>query len=125
MKRLAALLLVAACSKGADKPAPGSASARPQPMGEVERQRGDDACQAYVDRLCKCADAQPPGDKEKDLEDRCQLKHGKLEALQMTLQVDDDPKATARDVFIAQDQARKIIARCIEENEALDQECPP
>ena len=120
MRWLAALLVVAACSKSNDAPPP-PASNRPQPIGEVERKRGDDACHAYVDRLCKCAAAKPD---KKELADRCDLKHAKLDALAMALQVDDDPTATPTDVWNAQDQVRKIIAKCIQENEALDTECP-
>jgi hypothetical protein len=117
---VAAAFLLAACKSDAPPPA-GTFNNRPAKLGDAERKRGDDACHAYVDRLCKCAAAKPTS---KDLGDRCQLKHAKLEALAMALSVDDDPSATAQDVYDAQDGARKIIAKCIEENVALDQECP-
>jgi hypothetical protein len=113
---LIVLLFLAACHK--DSP---PKSGRPDPISTAERKRGDDACRAYVDRLCACAKSKPD---DKDLADRCELKHAKLEALDLALMVDDDPAAGAQDVFQAQDQVRKIIAKCIEENVKLDQECP-
>jgi hypothetical protein len=116
MKWAMIVLVFAACSKSNDAPPP--TSSRPAAITSAERQRGDDACHAYVDRLCKCAET------KKELADRCQLKHAKLEALSLAIQVDDDPGSTPQAVFNAQDQARKIIAKCIEENAALDAECP-
>ena len=114
---LAALLLLAACSKDDARPAPTRAT-RPDPMVDSERQRGKDACQAYVDRLCKCAETKP------NLKDTCTLKHAKIDALADLLQIDDDPTQSAQNVATAQDGARKIIEKCIEENEALDPQCP-
>lgn len=107
----AALALVA-CKK--DEPASG----RPKPIASAERQRGETACKAYVDRLCACT-AQKPA-----LAERCDLKKAKLDALRMALAVDDDPSVEAGDVFLAQDAAREVIAKCIEENAQLDSECP-
>jgi hypothetical protein len=114
---LALLLALGACSKDEGPPR----SARPEQIGATERQRGSDACTAYVERLCACS-AKKPDDK--DLADRCHLKHAKIEALDLALMVDDDPNASPQNVFQAQDQARKIIARCIDENVQLDAECP-
>ncbi len=110
---LALALGLAGC-KGEDK-TPGG---RPRPISAAERKRGDDACQSYVKRLCLCAETKP------ELKDRCEIKHAKPEALVLALEVDDNPEAAPREVAQAQDQARKIIAKCIEENAALDAECP-
>ena len=116
MKALALLvgLVVAAGCKGEEK-TPGG---RPKPISVAERERGKNACEAYVERLCTCAKAKP------ELAERCELKHAKPEALVLALEVDDSPEAAPREVAQAQDQARKIIAKCIEENAALDTECP-
>jgi hypothetical protein len=111
---LAAALLLAACKS--DEPA----SSRPPPISPAERKRGDDACQAYLKRLCACAEQKP------ELKDRCELKHAKPEALKLALAVDDDPGAGPADVALAQESARQVIAKCIEENAQLDTEgCPP
>jgi hypothetical protein len=115
MKLVAVLLLFAACSKEEKR------SARPEQISVEERERGHDACQAYVDRLCACSKARPD---DKDLADRCHIKHAKIEALDLALMVDDDPTASPQDVYNAQDQARKIMAKCFDENVALDKECP-
>jgi hypothetical protein len=121
MKALAALVLLATFGLGGCKKDDAPHSSRPAAISDAERKRGEDACQAYVDRLCKCAAGKPD---DKDLADRCELKHAKLEALHMALNVDDDPSATPQDVFNAQEQVRKVIGKCIEENEKLDLECP-
>jgi len=95
------------------------ASSRPDPISAAERKRGDDACQAYLKRLCACAEQKPA------LKDRCELKQAKPQALKLALGVDDDPSASPADVALAQESARQVIAKCIEENAQLDAEgCP-
>jgi hypothetical protein len=113
------IALAAGACKGREAPAK---SNRPARISEPERKRGGDACRAYVARLCACARAKGT----KDLDDRCYMKGAKIEALDLALAVDDNPTATAQDVFQAQESARQVIAKCIEENLALDAEgCPP
>lgn len=109
---LLAIGLLAGCKK--DEPA----NSRPSPISETERQRGSEACTKYVERLCRCAETKP------ELADRCQMKHAKPQALKLALEVDDDPQAHPADIFAAQESARQVIAKCIEENVALDAECP-
>lgn len=117
MIRAAVLAIVlAACSKGEEP-----ARSRPAKISEAERKRGDDACTAYVDRLCACAKAKGT----KDLDDRCHMKQAKKEALELALEVDDDPSASPQDVLQAQEAARQVISKCVEEDLALDAEgCP-
>jgi len=110
---LALLVGLAGCKKE-EQQAPG----RPAPISESERKRGDEACTAYVARLCACAEKKP------ELAERCQMKKAKPEALQLALEVDNDPNAHPQDIFAAQESARQVIAKCIEENAALDAECP-
>lgn len=109
---LVLFLLAAGCKK--DEPA----NSRPKPISETERKRGSDACTSYVERLCACAKTKP------ELADRCHMKGAKPEALKLALEVDDDPNAHPQDIFAAQESARQVIAKCIEENAALDAECP-
>jgi hypothetical protein len=110
---LVAFLLAAGCKKDEE-----AASGRPAPISTEERTRGGEACTRYVERLCKCAETKP------ELADRCHMKQAKPEALKLALEVDDDPGAAPRDIFAAQESARQVIAKCIEENAALDAECP-
>jgi hypothetical protein len=112
---LVAALALAGCKK--EDAAPG----RPPPIGKAERQRGGEACTRYVERLCACAEKKP---ERPELADRCQMKKAKPEALKLALEVDDDPHAHPQDIFLAQESARQVIAKCIEENAALDAECP-
>jgi hypothetical protein len=109
---LALLCILAGCKKEEQ------ADGRPRPISVEERKRGADACTAYVARLCKCAESKP------ELAERCHLKKAKPEALKLALDVDDDPNAHPQDIFLAQESARQVIAKCIEENAALDAECP-
>jgi hypothetical protein len=117
---LAVLLAVAACSKGRDDGA--KASDKPPPMSEIEIKRAEDACKAYVDRVCACARAKP---EKPELGERCQLKESKKSAIRMLLEVDKTDQATPAELFQIQDEIRKIVAKCIEEDSRLDGEgCP-
>jgi hypothetical protein len=121
MRRLAALALATAavmamaaggCKSERKDAGAGSASARAAPMTEAERQRGEDACTSYVKTLCACAAARPD---DAELAESCHMKQAKPEALELLLQVDDDPAASDDSRLRAQIEARKLIARCIEE----------
>ena len=127
MRRLAitlALALVPAIAgcKGKSKSeggAFGGGSGRPVPIAAPERQRGSDACEDYLARVCACAKTKP------DLLTTCENR-SLPDALHMALAVDDDPAATRLNVLQAQAEARKIIARCIEESTKLpSMGCPP
>lgn len=115
--RLAALALVLAL--GACKKQEEPASNRPQPISEAERTRGSQACDAYVARLCACAETKPA------LAERCHLHKGRPQALGLALSTADSPDVEARDIFLAQEAARQVIAKCIEDTAQLDAEgCP-
>ncbi|HVV82801.1 MAG TPA: hypothetical protein VHE35_06960 [Kofleriaceae bacterium] len=81
----------------------------PPAVSAAERQRGTDACNDYVQRLCACAANKP------ELADRCKLKHAKPEALALALAVTDDPSSSADSVARARSEMAKIVAKCIEE----------
>ncbi len=104
---LAACLFFAACSKKDEQPA----NLRPVAIPAVERQRGTDACKAYVDKLCACAKAHP---ERADVKDRCDRDQALPSAMSLALGIDDDPDVAPEDVFRAQGEARKVIATCVE-----------
>lgn len=107
------LLALGACKK--EEPAPN----RPEPISEAERKRGAQACDAYVARLCACARTRPA------LAERCELQKGRPDALALALSATDAPDVEAREIFLAQEAARQVIAKCVEGLAQLDGEgCP-
>ena len=113
-----ALLVVGACGKKDDAPS----GQRPLPIPTAERQRGADACKAYIDRACACAKAHPERD---DVKKKCDLDAALPSAMELALGIDDEPNVTAEDVFRAQTEVRKVIATCVEGgNWLLTHGCP-
>jgi hypothetical protein len=100
-------LLLCACGKKDEAPA----GTRPVAIPSAERQRGGDACKAYVERLCACAKAHP---ERAEVKDRCDRDQALPSAMELALGIDDDPDVAAQDVFRAQGEARKVIATCVE-----------
>lgn len=94
----------------------GSAAPRKDLMTPQEKKRGQDACNAYVTQLCACAAAKPD---DATLKERCELKKAKPEALELLLGVIEDPKASEDSMLRAHVEARKLIAKCIEETVQL------
>lgn len=122
MIRTACALLVAAtlaagckAKKKSDDGA-GRASARKDLMTPAEKKRGEDACTTYVKQLCDCAAAKPD---DKALAERCDLKKAKPQALELLYGVIDDPKSSEDSLLRASVEARKLIAKCIEETVQL------
>jgi hypothetical protein len=109
-RALLALILLAACK---DRPAPEATMAaapdRPPEIPAAERQRGDDACKAYVEAICGCAKATP------ELARDCELAKALPEALKMAYAVEASPSASRMDVVAAHDSARKTFKECIEQ----------
>ncbi len=110
------IALVSGCSKKEEP-----ASRGPAPMGEAERKRGEDACLAYVARLCACAE-----DKgTQELKDRCELHKGRPDTVATALSAEGSPEVSPMDIAQAQDAARKVIAACVQDMTKLDGEgCP-
>jgi hypothetical protein len=108
-----AVVAVTGCKKKASPP---PAPPRVVPMPAAEVARGTAACDDLVAKLCACASAQPD---QPTLAEACQLKHAKPEALALTLETalrdDIAPDAALR----AQQAARTIIQKCVEEVAAL------
>jgi hypothetical protein len=102
-----------ACKKSEPPPPPPPAAAIPQ----IEVKRAQDACKAYVDKVCACARSHP------DLADSCKLARALPDALQVSLEVGSSGDSTRRDVLQTQDSVRKIAKECIEELARLPAGC--
>jgi len=106
-----------ACSNAEENSASTEKRIAPIPLAEAERAKI--ACDAYVARVCQCAETQP------NLDTTCQLAKGIPQALQMNLDV-----AAARGLTILQQKAmkssaRKIAAKCFSNDAKLSlAECP-
>jgi len=81
------------------------------PASEVKR--GQDACKAYVDKVCACAETTPA------LKQPCLLACVLPDALQVSLDVAANPESARLDALQANDSVRKIVKRCIEETARL------
>jgi len=87
-------------------------NAKPPPMSAAEVTRNADACKDYVAQACACADAHP--DKP-DVVDQCKYDKALPDALALGMATAENPASTRNDVILAQSQARKIVAQCIEQ----------
>jgi hypothetical protein len=102
---LAALALCAACKQQADPPPPS-----PTPvMPATEVKRAQDACKAYVDKVCGCARTMPA------LEQPCRLARALPDAVQVGVEVGASTDTSQRDGRQVQATVRKIAKQCIEE----------
>ena len=101
---LAALALCAACKQQADAP-PAATPAMPA----TEVKRAQDACKAYVDKVCGCARTMPA------LEQPCRLARALPDAIQVSLEVGASTNTAQRDVRQVQDAVRQIAKQCIED----------
>jgi hypothetical protein len=113
MKWLATLLVVAACSKEeAPKTEP-----PPPLLPAAEIKRAEDACKAYVDKVCAC---DTPKAKEE-----CTLARGVPDAIDLAKRLAANPKADPVDAKQAASSVRKTVKNCIERTAALPTEgCP-
>jgi hypothetical protein len=113
---LCVVLGLAGCKKSEPAP-PAAGSARPV-ISVGEARRGQDACKAYVDKLCACAASHP--ERQKD----CGLARALPEAMQVSLDVAANADATLADVVQANDSMRTIVKQCIEDTAKLAGSCP-
>ena len=105
------LCAAAGCKDPPPPPAPEGPAAPAMPATEVKRSQ--DACKAYVDKVCACADALPA------MKQPCALAHALPEAVQVDLDVAANPESSRRDALQAQDSVRKIVKECIEQTARL------
>ncbi|HET7502179.1 MAG TPA: hypothetical protein VFK02_14275 [Kofleriaceae bacterium] len=97
-------------SAGSAGPVGSASPTSPPPvMPASEVKRSQDACKAYVDKVCACADTQPA------MKQPCQLARSLPDAMQVALDVAANPESSRRDVVQAHDSVRKIAKECIEQ----------
>jgi hypothetical protein len=82
-------------------------------MSATEIKRGQDACKAYVEKACACADTVPA------LKQPCALARAYPEAIEVDLSMAANPESSRRDVLWASDSMRTIVKTCIEETARL------
>lgn len=82
-------------------------------MSPAEVQRGQDACKAYVDRVCACA-AQKP-----ELAKQCDLSKALPQAIEISLSVATNPDSKPDIVEQSYANVRKTVGSCIEETARL------
>ncbi|MBA3541101.1 MAG: hypothetical protein H0T79_15930 [Deltaproteobacteria bacterium] len=103
-------LSLGACKKQQGEPPPPTDPNRPTPISDTEVKRGNDACQALIDKSCKCADS----DKAPQKQESCALAKGYPEAIRVALEVAASPDSTRRDILQAHDSMRKTVKTCVE-----------
>lgn len=114
MKWLLILVVCAGCKQPSDAPTPPGPAAPPVPtMPASEVKRGQDACKAYVDKVCACAETTPA------MKQPCTLARALPEALEVGLDVAVNAESARRDALQANDSVRKIAKKCIEETARL------
>ncbi len=101
---LVAGLALGACKKQ-EEPAPAPA---PPAIAEAEIERGQDACRAYIERACACAETVPAA------QEPCKLARGIPDSLDLLVQVAAHPETERQDAAQTAAALRKIVARCIE-----------
>jgi hypothetical protein len=107
---LAALATVASCKKTSPREA---APEKVEPMSADEVKRSQDACQAYVDRACACAQTVPA------VERQCQLARAAPDAVRVALDFATSPDSKPDIVRRSYASVRKTVKSCIEETAKL------
>ena len=103
--------LAVACKKQEAPPPAEQPPAPAIPAAEIER--GQDACNAYVEKVCACANTVPA------MKDPCALATALPEAIEVAMSVTMSASSTQKDVKQAAQSIRKIIAECIQETAKL------
>jgi hypothetical protein len=113
VKWLLAAVLVGgiACKKKADAPPPPPNNEPALPAAELKR--GEDACNAYVAKICACAETVPA------MKDKCALAKALPEAIRVAIEVSMSKDSQGKDVKQAALSVRKTVAECIEETAKL------
>ena len=111
---LIAMFAAALGTCGSDKAKDEPEDERVAPMSETEVERGDDACKQYVERLCKCAGAQPK------LGELCEKERAIVSALRMLVQMNRAGIATEDERIVSAQKARETVSKCITETAKLD-----
>jgi hypothetical protein len=106
---VAVVLATGACKKQEKKAAPEPV----EKMSAEEVKRSEDACKAYVDRVCTCATTVPAAQKQ------CELAKAQPEALRISLEVATYPDSKPDIVRQALAGVRKVVKECIEQTAKL------
>ncbi len=108
---LALALVASACANKSEPPPPAPEKAPAMAPEEIQRSR--DACQAYVERACACAD------KLDAVKQQCALAKALPDAVRLGLAVAASPDSSKTDVLQAQASVRTAVKECIEETAKL------
>jgi hypothetical protein len=109
------LVCLVACAKKQEAPKEQTVA----PMTPAEIQRSQDACKAYVDKVCGCAATVPA------VADECNLAKALPDAVRIGVEVSQSPDSKAKDIYGAQDSVRKAVKTCIEKTASLaSRGCP-
>jgi hypothetical protein len=104
MNRLLVLVMLVACSKHEDA-APKKSTVPPLPATEV--QRSQDACAAYVAKVCACTS--PAAQQQ------CPLAKAMPEAMKLALDTAANPDTDRPDALRAQTNVLETAKQCIEQ----------
>src|SRR5690606_20290519 len=89
------------------------------PLPKAEAERGLQACNAYVARICACAESRP------ELAEECTLARARPQAFQLNLELSATPGLSDAEQTAVKVEARKIAAACFEDEARLDSTlCP-
>ena len=111
--------LVVLASTGCSKESATESAPVVEPLPKDEILRGRKACQAYVDRVCACAQ------KHVAMADECALAKARPEAFELNLEAATAPGLSKIELQAVKVAARKIAAACFEDDGRLDVvQCP-
>jgi hypothetical protein len=113
MKRaLCILVLFAACKKKAEEAPPARVNNDPA-IPAAELKRGQDACNAFLEKACKCAETVPAA------KETCEAAKAFPEVVKMGTELTMSTDSTQKDVKQAAATIRKTIAECIQQTARL------
>jgi hypothetical protein len=113
------LLMAALALAGCKKQEPQKDPTRPASIPPAELERGRDACKAYVEKVCKCAETVPA------VVEQCKLARALPDAIELALGVSSSTDSAKQDTLHAAATIRNTTAACIEKTAQLPaQGCP-
>ena len=108
MKRLLLLAALFGCAKAKEEAKPA-----PVQMSPAETQRNQDACKAYVERVCACAE------KLEAVKQQCKLSRALPDAIRINLEVAASPDSKPDIAQRAIEGVRETAKECIEQTAKL------
>ena len=107
------VLALGGCSKRKSEEAPPPPTNNDPAIPAEELKRGQDACQAYLDKACKCAETVPAA------KDKCEAAKAFPEVVRMGTELTMSTDSSKKDVKQAAMTIRKTISECIQEEQKL------